>query len=258
MLLILILLVPIVLWLRRFYIRASRQLKRLENVRRSPVYALFSSSTDGLTSIRAFDAQDDFLNMFMERFDTHARPHFLLFASARWFGLRLDFTTSILTLVTALIAVVLRYQIDPSAAALSISYCITLTGLFQWGIRQSAEAENFMTSAERIHEYGQLVSENERSVSEGKAAIQPSEDWPSRGTIEFQDYTFRYRPELEPVLKSLNLRIESNEKIGIIGRTGMLKTIVQVFEAHFSEYFACLYISFSSRCWKIITFSSYL
>ncbi|CAF1584355.1 unnamed protein product [Rotaria sp. Silwood1] len=223
-LLILIPLIPTVLWLRRFYMRSSRQLKRLESVSRSPIYALFSSSLDGLTSIRAFDAQIDFLNMFIERIDTNARAYFILFATTRWFGLQLDLITSLLTLVTSVLAVALRHQIDPSAAALSISYCITLTGLFQWAMRQSAEAENFMTSAERIHEYGQLTRESHSNNNKSGVLIQPADDWPSRGIIEFKDYTFRYRPELDPVLKNLNLRIESKEKIGIIGRTGAGKS----------------------------------
>ncbi|CAF1066424.1 unnamed protein product [Rotaria sordida] len=223
-LLILIPLVPTVLWLRRIYIRLSRQLKRLESVKRSPIYALFSSSLDGLTSIRAFDAQDDFLNMFMERIDANARAYFILFTTARWFGLWLDIIISILILVTSILAVALRHQIDPSAAALSISYCINLTGLFQWSMRQSAEAENFMTSAERIHEYGQLVPESHQNSNKNGVLIQPADDWPSRGIIEFKDYTFRYRPELDPVLKNLNLRIESKEKIGVIGRTGAGKS----------------------------------
>ena len=222
-LLILIPLIPAVFWLRRFYIRSSRQIKRLESVTRSPIYNLFSSSLDGLTSIRAFNVQDDFLNMFIERIDTNSRAYFILTATGRWFGVRLDLMASLLTLVTATLVIVLRHQIDPSAAALSISYCITLTGLFQWAIRQSTEVENFMTSAERIHEYGQLVPESYGNGNENDALIQPADDWPSRGIIEFKDYSFRYRSELDPVLKDLNLRIQSKEKIGVIGRTG--KTI---------------------------------
>ena len=175
-LLVLIPLIPAVLWLRRFYIRSSRQLKRLESVTRSPIYDLFSSSLDGLTSIRAFNVQADFLEMFMKRIDTNLRSYFMLVAAARWFGLRLDLMTSLLTLVTAILAVALRDKTDPSTAALSLSYCITLTGLFQWGIRQSAEAENHMTSAERIYEYGQLPPESHRNSNGSDLIIQPPDD----------------------------------------------------------------------------------
>ncbi|CAF4154094.1 unnamed protein product, partial [Adineta steineri] len=218
------LLMIIVLWLRRFYMRSSRQLKRLESVTRSPIYTLFSSSFDGLTSIRAFNVQDDFLNMFMDRIDTNSRAYFILSTSAYWFGLRLDVLVSFLTLITALLAVFFRHQILPSAAALSFIYCISLTGLFPWAMRQSAEAENSMTSAERIYEYSQLVSESQQNSNKNNVLIQPAEDWPSHGIIEFKDYTFRYCPELDSVLKNINLRIESKEKIGVIGRTGAGKS----------------------------------
>jgi ATP-binding cassette subfamily C (CFTR/MRP) protein 1 len=138
-------------------------------------------------------------------------------------------------LVTATLVVSLRHQIDPSIAALSISYCITLTGLFQWAIRQSTEAENFMTSAERIHEYGQLVPESHRNDNETDNIIQTANDWPSRGVIQFKDYTCRYRPELDPVLKNLNLRIESKEKIGVIGRTGIITSFMRIYMKNISK-----------------------
>ncbi|CAF1326715.1 unnamed protein product [Rotaria sordida] len=162
----------------------------------------------------------------MERIDTNSRAYFLLISAGHWFGLRLDLMASLLTLVTAILAVAVRNTIDSSAAALSMTYCLTIVDLFQWAIRQSAEAETYMTSAERVHEYGQLLREDGKEKHQRKAFIQPPNDWPSRGIIEFKNYTFRYRPELDPVLKNLNLRTESKEKIGIIGRTGAGKSSI--------------------------------
>ena len=41
---------------------------------------------------------------------------------------------------------------------LTLTYAMGLMGLFQWGVRQSAESENQMTSVERIMEYAALTS----------------------------------------------------------------------------------------------------
>ncbi len=45
-----------------------------------------------------------------------------------------------------------------------------------------------------------------------------------RGEIEFQNVSFKYRPELQPVLKDISLRIKEGSTLAIIGRTGSGKT----------------------------------
>lgn len=42
---------------------------------------------------------------------------------------------------------------------LAITQAIGLTGMFQWGMRQSAELENQMTSVERVLEYSHAPRE---------------------------------------------------------------------------------------------------
>ncbi|CAF1231508.1 unnamed protein product [Adineta ricciae] len=221
-LLILIPIIPVFLWLRRYYLRTSRSLKRLESVTRSPIYALFSSSLNGLITIRAFHVENEFLNLFIEKINANSRASFLFHCTSRWFGIRLDLMTCCLTVFTAILSIVLRHQMETSSIALALSYCISLTGVFQWTIRQSAETENFMTSAERIDEYSHLCSED--SLSQGKI-IQPA-NWPYEGRIQFENYKLKYRPELEHVLKGINLEIIPQNKIGIIGRTGSGKSSI--------------------------------
>lgn len=45
------------------------------------------------------------------------------------------------------------------SVGLAITQSIGLTGMFQWGMRQSAELENQMTSIERVLEYTNVESE---------------------------------------------------------------------------------------------------
>lgn len=54
-----------------------------------------------------------------------------------------------------------------SEAGLAISSAMALTGMFQWGVRQSAEVENQMTSVERVIEYSKLPSEASLDSAEG-------------------------------------------------------------------------------------------
>ena len=64
--------------------------------------------------------------------------------------------------------------------------------------------------------------------------------WPKDGKIEFIDYSLRYRPETELVLKNLTFTIEPKAKIGVVGRTGAGKSTIclalcRIVEADFGQ-----------------------
>lgn len=54
---------------------------------------------------------------------------------------------------------------------LAISSAMMLSGMFQWGVRQSAEVENQMTSVERVVEYSKLEPEASLETEKGWAII---------------------------------------------------------------------------------------
>lgn len=41
--------------------------------------------------------------------------------------------------------------LEPGAVGLALSYAVTLTGMFQWGVRQSAEIENMVRTLKSEH-----------------------------------------------------------------------------------------------------------
>lgn len=94
-----------------------------------------------------------------------------------------------------------------------------LTGMLQWGIRQSAEVATQLMSVERILEYCELDAEKEPT--------EPHEiptSWPNRGRIEFRNVIYKYSIDAEPVLRGLSFVVRPGEKIGIVGRTGAGKS----------------------------------
>lgn len=100
---------------------------------------------------------------------------------------------------------------------LLITQILGLAGNIQWGIRQSAELENNMTSVERVIEYQNVESE---PAVESECDKKPSAEWPEKGHIKFENLSMRYHPDMQDnlVLKDLNIEIKPKEKIGIVGQ----------------------------------------
>jgi ATP-binding cassette subfamily C (CFTR/MRP) protein 4 len=98
-----------------------------------------------------------------------------------------------------------------------------LTGMTQWGVRQSAEMESQMTSVERIIEYSKLPQEADLKA---KAEDRPPEEWPQKGRIELKNLFISYDNSPKPVLKNLCCVVNGGEKIGIVGRTGAGKSSI--------------------------------
>ena len=61
-----------------FYIRASRDLKRLESIQRSPLYQQFGETLTGVTTIRAYCDERRFVRDNLEKIDAHSRPFWYL------------------------------------------------------------------------------------------------------------------------------------------------------------------------------------
>ena len=87
-------------------------------------------------------------------------------------------------------------------------------------VNYTNDVESSIVSVERIKEYSQIRQEAAWSIPEND----PKMEWPSEGIIEAKDLKVRYREELDLVLKGLTFRINSGEKIGIVGRTGAGKS----------------------------------
>uniref|UniRef100_A0A8C7Y8E0 Multidrug resistance-associated protein 4 n=1 Tax=Oryzias sinensis TaxID=183150 RepID=A0A8C7Y8E0_9TELE len=219
---ILIPIVPLLgvfLFLRHYFLQTSRDIKRLESTTRSPVFSHLSSTLQGLSTIRAFRVQERFQQMFDEYQDLHSEAWFLFLTTSRWFAVRLDVICSVFVTITAFGCLYLKEGLEPGAVGLALTYAVTLTGMFQWGVRQSAEIENMMTSVERVVEYAELESE-----AQWETDFQPPEDWPQTGTVTFDRVNFSYSVSEPLVLKDLSVTFASKEKVGIVGRTGAGKS----------------------------------
>ncbi|KAI3644541.1 hypothetical protein MP228_010705 [Amoeboaphelidium protococcarum] len=208
---------------QQYYLRSSRELKRLDSVTKSPIYAHFSETLGGVSTIRAYGSNLRFLQENERRLDLNQRAYYPSVSSNRWLAMRLEFVGSLVIFGSALFAVisVVHFKnIDAGLAGLSISYALTITQSLNWTVRQSCEIETNIVSVERIVEYTKLKSEAPAIVETHR----PPLTWPAKGMVEFRNYSTRYREGLDLVLRNLSFIVQAGEKIGICGRTGAGKS----------------------------------
>ncbi|KAM4788290.1 ATP-binding cassette sub-family C member 4 isoform 3-T3 [Cyanocitta cristata] len=219
---ILIPLIPLFIlfiFLRRYFLDTSRDIKRLESTTRSPVFSHLSSSLQGLWTIRALKAEERFQKLFDAHQDLHSEAWFLFLTTSRWFAVRLDAICAIFVIVVAFGSLLLAKTLNAGQVGLALSYAITLMGTFQWGVRQSAEVENLMISVERVMEYTELEKEAPWETNK-----HPPTEWPNQGMIAFENVNFTYSLDGPLVLRHLSVLIKPKEKVGIVGRTGAGKS----------------------------------
>ncbi|KAI1704940.1 ABC transporter domain-containing protein [Ditylenchus destructor] len=207
----------------KFYVPTSRQLKRLESINRSPIYSHFGETIQGSSSIRAFGKTEEFCLDSENRVDKFLRIKYLSLVSNRWLAVRLEFVGNAVILFAALFAALsneMGLLQSAGLVGLSVSYALNITEVLNAAVRQVSELETNIVSVERLKEYSEVETEADWKI-EGK---EPPKGWPNAGSLVFENYSTRYRPGLELVVKNINAEIYPAEKVGIVGRTGAGKS----------------------------------
>jgi ABC-type multidrug transport system fused ATPase/permease subunit len=212
--------------IQRIYVNASRQLKRLESVSRSPIYSHFQETLGGVTTIRAYHKQEEFLEQSEHKVDYNQEAYYPGICANRWLAIRLEFIGNLVVFFAALFAVLAvvfpdaSRTITPGLAGLSVSYALQVTASLNWMVRMTSELETNIVSVERIKEYTETPTEAPAIIKSNR----PPSDWPQEGKVTFKDYSTRYRDGLDLVLKSIACNIPGGQKVGIVGRTGAGKS----------------------------------
>jgi len=227
-----LLVLPLLGWyfvrVRRVFITTSRELKRVEGMTRSPIFAILSESLSGIATIRTNDAIVFYQQKFREAQNAHSRAFFAFMASSRWLGFRMDSLMFLLMTMACYLAVLFHEQawfdVDPAVLGLALTMLLQLAGTFQWTVRQSAEVVNQMVSVERVSDFCHLPPEAPLVTRKDEEL----ETWPRSGSIEVANLKVRYRSSLPLSLSGVSFAIQSGHRVGIVGRTGSGKsTLVQ-------------------------------
>jgi ATP-binding cassette subfamily C (CFTR/MRP) protein 1 len=208
-------------YFQHVYRRVNREIKRMDSTSRSPLFAHFSETLTGLPTIRAYGQQLPFIATNAARMDENNRFYFLIAASQRWLGTRLETLGGLIIFCTAIIAASNSSSIGAGLAGLSLSYSMQVTNMLSFFLRQSVESENYMNSVERSKFYTEQIAREAPPILPIDSKPELAHDvWPSKGHIRFENVSLRYREGLKLVLQDVNIDIRGGQRIGIVGRTG--------------------------------------
>jgi ATP-binding cassette subfamily C (CFTR/MRP) protein 1 len=210
-------------YLTKFYINAGRDLNRLNGINRSPILSLYSETLIGLNTIKAFKKEENLKEIFFNKLDDYFSVVNFKFGSSSFFDLAFDLVTIIFISFILIYVIIFQDNFSPQGVSLLIKYSISFSDEILNAISHLIEIEKSMISIERCINYTKIIQEKSGEIKTIDNALKKS-NWPKEGKITFENYTMRYRPNLSPSLNNINLEIKSNEKIGIVGRTGSGKS----------------------------------
>ncbi|KAJ8707774.1 hypothetical protein PYW07_011451 [Mythimna separata] len=222
--------------LRDLFLHTSRELKRIEAIARSQSLNHLSATVSGLTTIRsARQHQRTLVREFDKQQDLHSSCWSLVLNTTRAFGFWMDMICCLyLGLVTFSFFLFTSEDTLGGNVGLAITQVIGLVGMCQYGMRQTAEVENQMTSVERILEYTNLPAEKPLDVDKDDLKQNHPdldfEKWPTKGEIVFDDVSLEYEKppgaagEPTYAIKGVNFSIKAAEKVAVVGRTGAGKS----------------------------------
>lgn len=209
--------------LQRDYRRPAREAKRFDSVARSPRYAHYKESLQGLVVIRSFNKSSWFMRNFYDKLAHSQRMFYSHYMINRWFSSRIPLIGGLISMSTAIGVTLSAYYgvMSAGTAGLVTLYSLSFWGFLNWGVRIFADIESRMTSIERLKFFANLPAE--KSVI--KSADQElSSSWPDLGAISVENLQVRYADHLPLVLKGITFTVKAGTRVGIIGRTGSGKS----------------------------------
>lgn len=198
------------------FIPTSQSLRRLEMVSLTPLMSNFGTLLCGLTTVRAFRAQQQFQDRVIRVVDTFQKMDHFYWSLQAWLMYRYDVLSGISTFLITLLALLTNVSAGLTAfVLLSANKLVRSTHAL---CKQYGQLQMEFVSVERVIELFHLEQEP-------KGEISPPAWWPSfPGDVVFNDVTIKYASHLDPALAGVSFTIKGSSKTAILGRTGSGKS----------------------------------
>lgn len=201
--------------IQTFYLRTSRQLRLLDIETKAPLFSHFIETLGGITCIRAYGWSAEYMDQSYDALDTSQKPYYLLWCIQRWLTLVLDLLAAGIAVMLVAFATMVH---NGSTGLLGVALfnVISFSGVLQSFVTQWTQLETGLGAIGRIKAF---VQDTKPENSDGELDDLP-DNWPSAGSIVFDNVSASYEASAKPSIDGFNLTIKPGEKIALCGRTG--------------------------------------
>ena len=210
--------------LYRFYINCSRELNRMEGMLNSPILNLVNETIPGTATIRAYNLQNKYIEIFQKKVDEHYKLLYYINGTGQWYLLCLNLLSMLFLTYMVIMTLMHKTKFTPRIIGIILTYSLVLQEDMIEFLSSFSNFENTMTKMERSLSYTKIISERAQSLTSDLAL----RDWPSKGEILFENFNVRYRNDTEIVLKNINFHLKPGEHLGVVGRTGSGKSTISL------------------------------
>lgn len=182
----------VVIWFtQRYYLRTSRQVRLLEIEAKSPLYTHFTETIAGISTIKAYHWQSQFQQTCDKHINNSQRTYYLLLSIQQWLAFILDLLVAVMAVVIVSITTCLHDKFSPGEIGVALNLVLTFNDALAQAITSWTQVETSIGAVTRVQRFRDTTPTEQRQGATD--TLQSVHDWPCRGAVVFHQVTASYR-----------------------------------------------------------------
>jgi len=174
--------------------------------------------------VRAFKKNHQFEDKYCALQDTRYLSRIINNGLWGWYETRMVSISYVIIGYYYIYCIYHRGELDAVIMGVLIGYMTSIQWKLMYSFDAFTELENYMISFDRCLKM--LDIPQEAQPRKPIPVDENGQPWISKGHIKFDNFSLKYRPDTEVVIKNISADIKPGEKIGVVGRTGAGKSTI--------------------------------